>query len=443
MKSKQPESTSNPAPLNVLTILTLVATGALLCCYLAIAINPYLPVNPFPPPTLLVVPPSPTATSSPTPTPYVPPIRTPTVLPTATPTPTPRPTAYWSAEELTTGYPIERIEVAGTYEQIGYAFGQWYRDHYFHSRRLTADEQEAARAMLALYEDIHPGTVEQMRGVYAAYNRNLDDVRDGIPIWKGWWKFLLPGLVESSLCSVAFARPEMTIDGHARLGRNNDWLVAMPETTLIFTYPEGAYPTAIMAVGAPNFTAFDGLNNQGLALGIAAVDEADYPPPTGPALVDLQVYRLILETCASVEEAIAMLREVPCAFSPQFGTHVLVADRSGDSAVVEFLPEGVVVSRTGTSYQVTTNSHWAGPADQPTCPRYQTAVSMLRSRRGQIDTEGLMAVMFAVHDSTQWTIVYDLQDLTLILTLPNDDFSTRYEFSLADFVARMEAAGYP
>jgi hypothetical protein len=86
-----------------------------------------------------------------------------------------------------------------------------------------------------------------------------------------------------------------------------------------------------------------------------------------------------------------------------------------------------------------TNSHWAGPADQPNCQRYQSAVERLEKEKGKIDTEGLMTVMFSIHGSTQWTIVYDLEELSLVLALPGADFSTRYEFSLSDFVARMNA----
>ncbi len=430
---------------NLLTVLLLVATGVLLCCYLSIAVNPYLPLNPFPPPTRAVVVELPTATSTPTPTPYVSPTPSPTPPPTETPSPTPHPVAYWSVEELTPNYPIRKIEVAGTYAEIGYAFGQWYREQNFIARRLDPEEREAARGMLALYAETHLGIIEQMGGIYAAYGRDLGELKYGIPVWKSWWKFLLPGLVDSSMCSVAFARPEMTVDEHARLGRNNDWMVAMPQTTLLFTYPEeeDAYPTALMTVGAPNFTAFDGLNSQGLALGIASVEEAEYEPPSGQSLIDLQAYRLVLETCANVEEAVAMLQDLPLAFSPQFGTHVLLADKTGDSAVVEFLPSGVEVSRTSTPYQVMTNKHWAGPADQPTCARYQTGTDLLRRQRGRLDTGGMLEVMFELHESTQWTIVYDLEELSLVLTLPDDGFSKRYEFSLSDFVTRMETTARP
>jgi len=58
---------------------------------------------------------------------------------------------------------------------------------------------------------------------------------------------------------------------------------------------------------------------------------------------------------------------------------------------------------------------------------------------GRIDMEGLTAVMSSVHSSTQWTALYDLEDLGLVLALAGVDPSTHCRFSLAEFVARMDA----
>jgi hypothetical protein len=361
-------------------------------------------------------------------------------LSTGVPTPTSLPAAYWSVEPIAPGSHIEKIEVAGTYEQIGFAFGGWYQERGYLPRPLTADEQEIGHGMLALYQEIQPGVGQQARGIYAAYGLNVDELTEAIPIAEdAEYRHLLPGLVEDKSCSVAYVRPEMSLDGHARLGRNHDFPTAEPDTALVFTYPEGDYATVTLAGGAPNFTASDGLNSQGLALGLASVDRAGYQPPAGPAITPNSAYRIVLETCATVEEAIARLQEMPIAFVPQGGTHVLLADRSGASAVVEFLPEGVVVSRADAPYQVMTNSHWAGPANQPDCERYQVATGLLDGKQGQMDTESLMNVLSEIQWSAQWTVVYDLNDLTITLSLPDDEYTTRYEFSLADFIAHIEA----
>jgi predicted choloylglycine hydrolase len=336
------------------------------------------------------------------------------------------------------------IEVAGTQAEIGYLLGQWNLEQGRLPRELTASERETADALLAFYQDVAPSMLQQLHGVYAAYNLDLDDASQGIPVWdEEGIRVLLPGLVERHSCSVVVVRPEMTADGHTRLGRNHDWPTRLTDVLLVFTLPEEGYPTVVVTRGFPGFTASDGMNEKGLALGLASVRNLGYGSPTGPALVSTVAFRLVLEQSANVEEAIEMLRRLPIAFvnssSDEVISHVLLADRSGASAVVEFLPEGIVVSQTDTPYQVMTNSHWAGPADQPECQRYRTAVYELEGSEEVVDGNRMMGVMSSIQRSTQWTVVYDLEELSLELALPGGSFPHHYRFSLADFVARMSA----
>ena len=272
---------------------------------------------------------------------------------------------------------------------------------------------------------------------------DLEEVTEGIPISDvEGVRVLLPGLIDEDSCSVIFARPAIAADSHPRLGRNYDLPTRVPDLTLLFTSPKGGYPTAIMTPRTPGLSAADGINSQGLALGFASVADVGYEPPSGPALLSGFAYRYVLEHSGTVEEAIEFIQSVPMAFVPSSPegiiTHILLADRSGSSAVVEFLPQGVVASRSLTPCQVMTNSHWAGPADQSSCRRYQTAVQLLEENSGSITAQGLMDILSAIRSSTQWSIVYDLQDLTLRVSIPADAFSTSYNFSLAEFIDRME-----
>lgn len=352
------------------------------------------------------------------------------------------PSTYWSVEELTPDKSLLRIEAAGSYENIGYALGAWYLDRGFTPRSLSEQERSEARSLLAFYADVHPSLSDQLRGMYAAFNLDIENLTMGIPIYEEEGvRVLLPGLVERDSCSVIFAGTQITSDHHPRLGRNYDWPSPIPDLTIMFTYPEGGYPTAIMTPSTPGLSAADGINSEGLALGFASVDDIGYEPPSGSALISGFAYRFVLEHSANVEEAIATLRSIPVRFIPSSPegliTHILLADRSGASAVVEFLPEGIVVSRTETPYQVMTNKHWAGPSDQLSCDRYRTAIGLLEKQRGSIDSSRLMTVLSEIRSSTQWSIVYDLQDLSISLTLPSDGFSQSLEFSLAEFIHRM------
>ena len=78
--------------LAVMTAVVLMFTIIILCCYLAIFINPQFVFNPFRPPTAIVlVTPTPSEPTD-TPLPTFPPTWTPTPTPTHTPTPTITPT---------------------------------------------------------------------------------------------------------------------------------------------------------------------------------------------------------------------------------------------------------------------------------------------------------------------------------------------------------------
>lgn len=110
------------------------------------------------------------------------------------------------------------------------------------------------------------------------------------------------------------------------LGRNSDFLTALePQNASCLYRLEGSHAV----IG--NTTAFveleDGVNERGLAGGLTSV----WPGPLVPGLNAGMLLRLALETCASVEETLDLLRRVPTASS-----HTLVlADRTGDIALVE------------------------------------------------------------------------------------------------------------
>lgn len=77
---------------NWLSVLLLGLTGLVVVIYLVILVNPYVPLNPFPPPGRPIGARRPTPTPTATLTPALPPTWTPTATATATPIPPPTPT---------------------------------------------------------------------------------------------------------------------------------------------------------------------------------------------------------------------------------------------------------------------------------------------------------------------------------------------------------------
>ncbi|MBN1876756.1 MAG: hypothetical protein JXA33_21205 [Anaerolineae bacterium] len=113
---------------NGLTFLMLGLTVVILLCYIAIAMNPYLFINPFPPPppspliALATHTPLPTSTResvptwTPTSSPTVTPTPAPSFTPTITPSPKPYPTPTYTATPLPPTPRVTRSPYPFTYE---------------------------------------------------------------------------------------------------------------------------------------------------------------------------------------------------------------------------------------------------------------------------------------------------------------------------------------
>jgi hypothetical protein len=150
------------------------------------------------------------------------------------------------------------------------------------------------------------------------------------------------------------------------------------------------------AAGLP----FDGMNEQGVAVAMAAVPEAESPP--GKAVGSLGVMRLVLDRAASVGEAIAIFRSTAVDFTGGPPLHYLVADATGASAVVEYVDGEVRVLR---GQNVMTNFTLSSGA--PPDARYRTATAGLGRATSPRAALGLLARV--KQPNTRWSAAYDLR----------------------------------
>lgn len=114
--------------------------------------------------------------------------------------------------------------------------------------------------------------------------------------------------------------------------------------------------------------ASDGINEKGLAAHLLYLEATQYPPDgDGDAragVTYVRWVRYLLDTCATVGEAIAAMQRVrvadvqassvPCGEGKSFPLHVAVEDASGDSAIFEFI-NGSLRTYHGRSRIVMTN----------------------------------------------------------------------------------------
>ena len=228
-------------------------------------------------------------------------------------------------------------------------------------------------------------------------------------------------------------------DPHDRLfGRNFDWRYS-PALLLFSDRPAvGGYASVSMVdiaylgfddrsvdlttlplaerrglLDAPSWP-FDGMNEAGVAVGMAAVPSADERHDPGKPTIDsLEVMRAILDRAGSVDEAVAILGQYNIDWEGGPPLHYLVADRSGRAALVEFHGGQIVVLPNAGPWHAATNftrSAVAGDAAGQ-CHRFDTLVRRLTDTGGALDPRAALDLLQAVaqtESATQWSVVYGM-----------------------------------
>ena len=123
-----------------------------------------------------------------------------------------------------------------------------------------------------------------------------------------------------------------------------------------------------------------GMNDQGLFFDWALCPKSD--PPKFSFNKNTATFSLsenLLAECATVDKAVAWLKQYNILF---IRSHIMLADKSGNSAVVEWVDGEMRVIRKSNDYQVMTNfwlSH-PGMGNYP-CPRYNKVTEMMQNKK--------------------------------------------------------------
>jgi hypothetical protein len=211
--------------------------------------------------------------------------------------------------------------------------------------------------------------------------------------------------------------------------RNFDW-DANP-AMLLFTEPPDGYASVSMVdlsyLGVRDLSGdadqarladapllpFDGMNEKGLAIGLAAVPDARADSkPERPTVGGVRVIRLVLDQAATVDDAVRIFEQHNIDFSGGPPLHYLVADATGKSVVIEFVDGKVTPqpARTAVNFTMAGSDEQTRQADS----RYRTAnggLSRIADWRGAMDLLGKV-----VQGHTQWSVVYGLTSGEVHLT---------------------------
>ena len=221
-------------------------------------------------------------------------------------------------------------------------------------------------------------------------------------------------------------------------GRNFDWQYS--PALLLFTEPPNGYASVSMVdiaylgyggaragslldlplaertglLAAPHWP-FDGMNEHGLVVGMAAVPPGGMAPdPAKATLGSLGIIRHILDHARDVDEALSIFGEFNVDFEGGPPLHYLLSDRSGRAVLVEFYGGEMAVLPNERPWHLATNflraavdpAHNGSPKGR--CWRYDRIEEVLSETGGRLEPgEALDLLGQVAQDGTQWSIVYN------------------------------------
>jgi len=331
----------------------------------------------------------------------------------------PRPAAAIEKQErIIAGSPSDSMEVrhlvlTGTNEEIGRALAEIAIER-FQARAERSTDVIRTRATRHYIEKNYPILYERMRGVAAAYGQRIDD--DSVDH---------SGLNVTEIhaaCSIVHLPPQATADGKSVISRDYDYstgslnfgflppgmLHPTSRPYLLELHPDHGYASIAMVAYELLSGVLDGMNSEGLTVSLALDDELftkyQMEPVLGtaPGLGEVQMLRLLLDTCATVEEA----KEALLTTKQYYGfvpVHYLIADRFGRSFVWEYSQahnKEFIIENPGrplvmTNFSLNKHLDQGGPptADEArsVCKRYALLTEQLAIAPSSITEEFLRA----------------------------------------------------
>ena len=308
---------------------------------------------------------------------------------------------------------FDRLE--GSHSGMGREWGRRLRESGVLLERavpfpVTRERRAFAEACLPHYREHFPRALEELRGLADGQGCGEEFLRAAL--------FSIYAMPPGAHCSCfAVSSGEAVL-----LGRNSDFLTAQERGCCHLTCrPAEGY--AFLG----NTTSFiqmeDGVNQRGLAVGLTSAAPGEIRPGLNAGML----LRLMLDTCASTAEALALLERVPIASAQTF----TLADPSGEIAVAECCALGMKILRpaAGAPFVCAVNRFespemrpLSGPCpdDWEAGPRLAVMKSALARLAPSINEEEARAILSGQHGflcqydrrtgrDTVWAAVYDLK----------------------------------
>jgi len=289
---------------------------------------------------------------------------------------------------------MKEIQLEGTYEELGTAYGEYVAERQLHSWWRKPNERELAFTKVceqAIAEHA-PGYLDELRALAEVTKTDYD---------MALFNMVVIYLAENPACNVVAVSGKQTSSGQTIFVRNHDWEDEDIEYVTCFrTSPADCIRSIGFGFADPG--RYDGMNEAGLAIGGSSIPF--YLGKQKPGFRMNVVTRCVLDTCPDVMSAVEFMKRIPhmegCAY--------LLADKSGLVSRVEVAPDGVEATITDDGMLATVNmfqSEAMSPLDRvPDAAAHwvygfqERITAWYEAHRGTIDLE--RAIAFASdHDA--------------------------------------------
>lgn len=267
---------------------------------------------------------------------------------------------------------LSHLVIEGTDEEIGHQLGCLAKDVHKISK-FSGLSREVIESQYEYIRSNYPGHYARMLGFAGAYGRRLGD--------EGFDFSFFGQVPGGTSCSAVYYPPAVTASGHGSLSRNLDFSIPLDisepsfpfkHSYLVELHPDTAYSSISLFCFEVFGLALEGINSEGLTVVHLADNDTGFhhetlaTKATATGFNEFLPIQFLLDTCATAREAREALQSMK-HYHVAFATHLLVADREGNSFVFEYSPDGTgktFVRGSPAAPQVVTNFQLNRLADE-------------------------------------------------------------------------------
>lgn len=253
-------------------------------------------------------------------------------------------------KELITSFKNEihlfHLVIEGTNEEIGYQLGCLAKETH-DIKKSTHLKHTIIKEQYSYLCDNYPEHYARMGGFARAYGTNLNDYEHDFSFFGG-----IPG---GTACSAVYYPPATTDTGHGYISRNLDFSIPSDITTpsfpfkksyLIEMHPDKGYSSISLFCFEVFGLSLEGINSEGLTVIHLADNDTKFHHQslatyqTKKGFNEFLPVQFLLDTCSTAKEAEMALKNIS-HYHAMFPTHLMVADKDGNSFVFEYASDGI------------------------------------------------------------------------------------------------------